>query len=133
MNLSILIILPLITTFAILFVKGLKQVRTVALIGSAAQFLLSLDLLFVYWKERAAGNTTQFLFDFDYTWFAPLNIHYHIGFFCCNCRCIGFLDTGNIEQGIFLSLIILKCWRLRLFYFVGYFYFILLFRSSSDT
>ncbi len=79
MNLSILIILPLITTFAILFVKGLKQVRTVALIGSAAQFLLSLDLLFVYWKERAAGNTTQFLFDFDYTWFAPLNIHYHIG------------------------------------------------------
>ena len=79
MNLSLLIILPLITTFAILFVKGLKQVRTVAFIGSAAQFLLSLDLLFVYWKERAAGNTTQFLFDFDYTWFAPLNIHYHIG------------------------------------------------------
>ena len=79
MNLSLLIILPLITAIAVLFCKGLKQVRAVSLIGSAAQLLLSLDLLLVYWKERATGNTSQFLFDFNYTWFEPLNIHYHVG------------------------------------------------------
>ena len=79
MNLSFLILLPFVTAIAILFCNGLKQVRTVALIGTAAQFLLSIDLLFVYWKERTTGNNSPFLFDFNYTWFAPLNIHYHIG------------------------------------------------------
>ncbi len=79
MNLSLLIILPLVTAIAVLFCKGLKQVRTVSLIGASAQFLSALGLLWVYWKERAAGNHSQFLFDFNYTWFAPLNIHYHIG------------------------------------------------------
>jgi len=79
MNLSILIILPFITALAVLFCKGLKQVRTVSLIGVAAQFILSLDLLFVYWKQRAADNNSPFLFEYDFTWFTPLNIHYHIG------------------------------------------------------
>ena len=79
MNLSFLILLPLITTFAILFCKGLKQVRTVALVGATLQLFLALALLFIYWNERALGNTAQFLFDADDTWFAPMNIHYHIG------------------------------------------------------
>lgn len=79
MNLSLLIILPLITAIAVLFCKGPKQVRAVSLLGTAAQFILSLGLLFAYWKERAAGNTSQFLFDFNYTWFEPLNVHYHVG------------------------------------------------------
>ncbi len=79
MNLSLLIILPLLTAIAVLCCKRLKQVRAVSLIGATAQFLLSLDLLLDYWKERASGNTSQFLFDFNYTWFEPLNIHYHVG------------------------------------------------------
>jgi NADH-quinone oxidoreductase subunit M len=79
MNLSLLILLPFITAIAILFCKGLKQVRTVSLIGVSLQLLLSLDLLFQYWKERAAGNTSQMLFEYDYPWFKALNIHYHIG------------------------------------------------------
>ena len=64
---------------AVLFCRGLKQVRTVSLIGAVAQFISSFGLLIVYWKERAAGNTAQFLFETDISWFAPLNIHYHIG------------------------------------------------------
>lgn len=79
MNLSLLIILPLITALAVLFCKGLKQVRTVSFIGTAVQFILSLDLLIAYWKERTAGNSSQFLFEINYTWFTPLNIHYHTG------------------------------------------------------
>ena len=79
MNLSLLILLPLITAIAVMFCKGLKQVRTVSLIGTTAQLIFSFALLVEYWKERAAGNGAQFLFDQNYTWFDPLHIHYHIG------------------------------------------------------
>lgn len=79
MILSLLIILPLLTALAVLFCKGLKQVRMVSLVGVSAQFIFSFGLLFEYWKERASGNRAQFLFDMNASWFDPLHIHYHIG------------------------------------------------------
>lgn len=79
MNLSLLIILPLLTAVAILFSKGLKQVRTVSLLGATAQLGLSFALLSAYSQQRAAGNTAQMLFEYSYTWFKPLNINYHVG------------------------------------------------------
>lgn len=79
MNLSLLIILPIVTAAAILFVKGLKQVRTASLLGSVAQLGLCFFLLAEYREERAAGNTSQMLFESNYTWFKPLSINYHIG------------------------------------------------------
>jgi NADH-quinone oxidoreductase subunit M len=77
--LSLLIILPLLTALAVLFCKGLKQVRLVSLVGVSSQFIFSFGLLFEYWKERASGNRAQFLFDMNASWFDPLHIHYHIG------------------------------------------------------
>lgn len=79
MNLSLLILLPLITAIVILFCKGLKQVRVVALLGSVAQLGLSFWLMLLYWHERAIGNTVPMLFQSDYTWFKTLHINYHIG------------------------------------------------------
>ena len=79
MNLSLLIIIPLLTSLAILPLKGLKQVRTVSLIGAALQLILGFILLYYYWQERSAGNNTVMLFETDYAWYASLNIHYHIG------------------------------------------------------
>ena len=79
MNLSLLILLPVITALGVAFSSGLKQVRMVSFIGAAAQFLLSFFLLIVYWKERAAGNSAAMLFQTDITWLASFNIHYHIG------------------------------------------------------
>lgn len=79
MNLSLLIILPLLTAVAILFSKGLKQVRTVSLLGATAQLGLSFALLSAYSQQRAAGNTAQMLFEYSYTWFKPLKINYHVG------------------------------------------------------
>jgi NADH-quinone oxidoreductase subunit M len=76
--LSYLVILPLLTAIAILFARG-KEVKTISLVGSIAQLILATILLFQYRIERAAGNTSQMLFEKDYTWFAPLNIHYHVG------------------------------------------------------
>ena len=79
MILSLLIILPLLTALAVLFCKGLKQVRMVSLMGTSVQFVFSFGLLYEYWKERASGNRAQFLFEMNASWFDPLHIHYHIG------------------------------------------------------
>ena len=79
MNLSLLLLLPVVTATAILFCKGLKQVRTVALAGSVLQMIMAGILLFSFSGERASGNTEQMLFQFRMTWFAPLNIDYFIG------------------------------------------------------
>lgn len=79
MNLSILLILPLLTALALLPLKGLKQVRIVSLVGSAVQLVLAFILLYLFWSERTSGNTTAMLFENNYPWYAPLNINYHVG------------------------------------------------------
>src|ERR1043165_2442420 len=79
MNLSLLLFLPLLTAVALLFCKGLKQVRIVSLLGSGLQLSLGFVLLYLYWQERSSGNTTAFLFENNYSWYAPLNINYHTG------------------------------------------------------
>ena len=79
MSLSLLIILPLITAIVLLFCNGLKQVRIVALSGSVAQLIYAFLLLVAYWQQRTAGDHATMLFEEDYVWFTPLNIHYHIG------------------------------------------------------
>jgi NADH-quinone oxidoreductase subunit M len=79
MSLSLLIIIPLLTAITILFCKGLKQVRTISLIGAVIQLALGLFLLGEYWQQRSLGNVSQMLFEYNYTWFEPLNINYHIG------------------------------------------------------
>src|SRR6476620_6014677 len=79
MNLSLLILIPLLTAIAILFCKGLKQVRTVSLFGSVLQLGAALFLIYAYWQERGSGNTSQMLFEDGYIWFAPLHINYHVG------------------------------------------------------
>lgn len=79
MSLSLLIILPLITSLALLLCNGLRQVRVIALSGAVVQLVLAFALLVLYWQERAAGNHSPMLFEQDYTWFTPLNIHYHVG------------------------------------------------------
>lgn len=78
MNLSLLIIAPLIFSILIIFSKGLKQVRAVALTGATIQFFLALWLVLKFNTERAV-NKTQFLFEQDYYWYKALNINYHIG------------------------------------------------------
>lgn len=79
MNLSLLILVPLLTAVAILPAKGFKQIRAIALTGSAVQLILCLALFYFYQQERSAGNTVNFLFENKYTWYAPWNINYHIG------------------------------------------------------
>ena len=79
MNLSLLIIIPLLTALALLPAKGLKQVRTIAMIGAVLQLLLGFVLLYFFWQERNAGSTSAFLFENNYSWYAPLHINFHTG------------------------------------------------------
>ncbi len=79
MFLSLLIILPFLTSIAILFCKGLKQVRTVAFLGALSQIGLVGYVLAKYWEERSVGNNAPMLFEYNHAWFAPLNINFHIG------------------------------------------------------
>jgi NADH-quinone oxidoreductase subunit M len=75
MNLTLLILLPLLTAIAILFAKG-KQVRQLALAGSVSQLVLCLYLLLAYYNEPASKGM---LFELSYTWFKPLHINFHVG------------------------------------------------------
>jgi NADH-quinone oxidoreductase subunit M len=79
MNLSLLILLPLLTAVTIIPLKGAKSVRIISLISSSLQLLLTFALLYFYWDERSAGNTAVMLFESNYTWYAPLHINYHVG------------------------------------------------------
>lgn len=79
MNLFLFILVPALTTLLIALVKSQKQVRTVAAIGMTIQLFLSLQLLYVYLKERAAGNLEEVLFSQNYGWYTGLNISMYVG------------------------------------------------------
>jgi NADH-quinone oxidoreductase subunit M len=78
MNLSLLILFPLITCLAILF-AGSGSAKKIALGGAALQFILSLILLFIFFKEAPALGAGQFMSEYKAAWFPAFNINYHIG------------------------------------------------------
>ncbi|HWB90727.1 MAG TPA: NADH-quinone oxidoreductase subunit M, partial [Puia sp.] len=79
MNLSLLVLMPLITAIAALFCRGVNRVRWISLAGVTVQLALAFVLLVLYWKERGAGNDTAMLFESRHAWFPALNIWYHLG------------------------------------------------------
>ncbi len=79
MNLTLLILLPMITLLGILFCRGVRHARLIALISSILQFGAAGLLLYDYFQERAAGNHSPMLYEFNMVWFNELHINYHIG------------------------------------------------------
>ncbi len=79
MNLSLLILLPLLTAVVILLMRNAAQVKWVALTGAALQFILAFALLFKFNQQRAGGDTAQMLFETQYNWFPSWNISFHLG------------------------------------------------------
>ena len=78
MNLTLLILVPLLTAIALLLVPN-RQVKWLALAGASVQLILALALLVVYRNEVAAGNTAQMFFQQQYNWFPSWNISFHVG------------------------------------------------------
>ncbi len=79
MNLSLLVVVPLITAVAVLLCSGISKVRWVSLAGVTVQLALAFVVLGLYWKERGAGNGAAILFESRHVWFASLNIWFDIG------------------------------------------------------
>jgi NADH-quinone oxidoreductase subunit M len=79
MNLTLLILVPLITAVAVLLMRNKQQVKWLALAGATVQLVLAFALLFAYRNEVASGNTTQFLFQQQYEWFPSWHISFHLG------------------------------------------------------
>jgi NADH-quinone oxidoreductase subunit M len=78
-NLSVLLMIPLVTALAVLLCSSNAQVRWVSLFGSVAQLGYSSAVLFAYVSEKASGNTAQMLFQSRHSWFQKLNIEYYVG------------------------------------------------------
>ena len=78
MNLTLLIAVPLLTALGLLFCKGLKQVRNLALTGSVIQCLLCIFLLYAYWDAHLHSPATMY-FQTKITWFEAMSINYHVG------------------------------------------------------
>jgi len=50
--LTLFVVVPVITIIALVFTKNLKQARLVSVLGMGVQFLMSLNLVFAYFKEK---------------------------------------------------------------------------------
>jgi NADH-quinone oxidoreductase subunit M len=79
MNLTLLIIAPLLTGIAVLLARNARQVKWVAFTGSVIQMILSFLLLYTFRQERFNGNTAPMLFEEVFNWFPSWNINFHIG------------------------------------------------------
>jgi NADH-quinone oxidoreductase subunit M len=79
MNLSLLILIPSLTVLALLVTRNRSQVCWLSFIGSLVQIGLALALYFAFTKERAAGNSSQMLFEQTHELFRTLHIRLHFG------------------------------------------------------
>lgn len=77
--LSIFVIIPILMLGGLFLSKNMKQIRTVATIGSALQLIAAIALVVLFCGKRAAGDTAEMLFMADHVWFHALNIHYAVG------------------------------------------------------
>ena len=73
------VVIPLVMLGCLFLCRNMKQIRTVAVIGSTALLALSVYLLVDFLQLRAAGNDAIMLYQGSCMWFKPLNIHLAVG------------------------------------------------------
>jgi len=78
MNLIILLLIPLITSVAILLMPQRSQVRAVALAGALAQLVVS-GLLLVQYNQVIPTEGQIMFFEDTYSWIPSLGIALHVG------------------------------------------------------
>lgn len=99
--LSLFVVLPILTIIGLLLTNGLAQARVVSMVGSIIQFVMAINLVFTYFKERAVNNSVM-LFTRDLTWFENFNIHYAIGVDGISVALL-LLTTIVVLAGVFIS------------------------------
>ncbi|MDO5394691.1 MAG: NADH-quinone oxidoreductase subunit M [Bacteroidales bacterium] len=73
------VVIPIVMLGLLAICKNIKQIRTVAVVGSSALIGLSVYLLVGYLQQRAAGIDSPMLYVDSWEWFAPLHIHLAVG------------------------------------------------------
>ncbi|NQV78607.1 MAG: NADH-quinone oxidoreductase subunit M, partial [Lutibacter sp.] len=99
--LSLFVVVPVLTIIALVFTKGLKQARLVAMVGSMFQLGMAINLVFAYFKERTINDGIM-VFTKDFVWFEQFNIHYAIGVDGISVALIT-LTTIVVLAGVFIS------------------------------
>jgi NADH-quinone oxidoreductase subunit M len=74
-----LLIIPILTMCGIALAQDLRKVRLISAFGMSAQLLFALVLLFLFYRERHAGNADLMLFVSSTTWYESLNIQLKFG------------------------------------------------------
>ncbi len=115
-NLSILLIIPLVTAVLVMLCQNNAQVRMTALLGSIAQLGYSSFMMFDYISQRATGNTAQMLYQQQYSWFSRLNIEYYVGVDGISVAMI-MLTAVVVMAGILISWNISK-WTKEFFFLI---------------
>lgn len=122
MNLSLLILLPVLTALAVLLVRDTKQVRVIALLGSVLQLALVGWLTLAYVNARNAGAGELFLFEQRFNWFSAFNIQYYVG-----------VDGISVAMMLMTALVVvagvLVSWKVERM--TKEFFFLLLFLSAG--
>ena len=103
--LSLFITVPVLTIVALLFAKSLRHARQVALIGSAIQVAMAINLVFAYFREKATNDAIM-VFTKDIVWFESFNIHYSIGVDGISVALL-VLTSMVVLAGVFIS------WRMQ--------------------
>lgn len=99
--LSLFIVLPVITILVLVFTKGLKQARQIAMTGSLIQLGMAINLIFAYFKEKTVNDDIM-VFTKDLVWFKQFNIHYNIGVDGISVALI-LLTAIVVLAGVFIS------------------------------
>ncbi len=73
------VIIPLLMLGGFALCRGVKGIRTIAVVGSTLLMALSVWVLVDYLALRQAGNTEEMLFTGSWQWFGPLNINLAVG------------------------------------------------------
>ena len=75
------VIVPLLTLggLALCSNRGIKALRTVAVVGASALMVLAVWLVSIFLQTRGAGDTSEMILRSDVLWYAPFNVHLALG------------------------------------------------------
>ena len=77
--LNLFVVIPLVMLLALWLCNGIKQIRTVMVVGSTLLLALSVYLTIDFISLRNAGEQAAQLYVDSWNWYPALNIKYSIG------------------------------------------------------
>ena len=98
------VVIPMLTLLGLALCqnKGIKVIRTVAVVGASALVALAGYLVYYFLQQRGASNQAEMLLVQEWTWYAPLNIKLALGVDGVSVAMI-LLSAFIVFAGVFAS------------------------------